>query len=130
MKFATAAYGETMIRSAEIDTKGSFTLSSSSLTVLLGNTDNSTERIQKRIVEYCNLQSLSDIVHMDIDHSSSNIDILRHFIAIDHTQEQIIVSVRGTFTLSEFFVDVAAFSSKYSLSKFTTNLDLIVMIDI
>ena len=120
MKFATAAYGETMIRSAEIDTKGSFTLSSSSLTVLLGNTDNSTERIQKRIVEYCNLQSLSDIVHMDIDHSSSNIDILRHFIAIDHTQEQIIVSVRGTFTLSEFFVDVAAFSSTYSSSKFTT----------
>jgi hypothetical protein len=131
MKFATAAYGETMIRSAEIDRTGSFasilpseslslssstlsSLSSSPLSVLMTEDvdDDNDKAARRRIVDYCNLQSIDDIVQLDVDHASSNHTILRHFIALDHTKQQLIFAIRGTFSLSEFFVDVAAFSRK------------------
>lgn len=39
--------------------------------------------------------------------------ILRHFIAIDHEREKIVLAIRGTYSLSELVVDVTAFSEDF-----------------
>ena len=38
---------------------------------------------------------------------------LRHFVAVDHANAKVVLSIRGTFSLSEMVVDVAGFSSKF-----------------
>lgn len=133
VRFATAVYGENMMRSSEMDRTGSFNLSSSSSSSLSifeqlfvspdnTSTDNTKNidsslssksiRIRQRICDYCNITNINDIIHMDIDFDSINYKLLRHFIALDHQHKQIIFSIRGTFSLGEIFVDVAAFTSK------------------
>ena len=48
---------------------------------------------------------------MDVDYGN-DINHLRHFVAVDHANRKVVLSVRGTFTLSEIVVDVAGFSRK------------------
>ena len=49
---------------------------------------------------------------MDVDYGN-DINHLRHFVAVDHANKKVVLSIRGTFTLSEIVVDVAAFSRKW-----------------
>jgi len=37
---------------------------------------------------------------------------LRHFVAVDQENKNIVLAIRGTFTISEVVVDAAGFSRK------------------
>lgn len=95
MRYSTAAYGSNMILAAEMDAKGKFDTRWSPVT-------------RTRISEHIGVPE-EDIVLMDVDYGN-DINHLRHFVAVDHQNKKIVLSIRGTFTLSEIVVDVAAFS--------------------
>jgi hypothetical protein len=99
MRYSTAAYGDSMIAAAEMDVAGSFDSRLSRLT-------------RTRISDHVGVPE-EDIVLMDVDHGG-NQHHLRHFVAIDHANRQVVLSIRGTFSLSEIIVDAAGFSSKIS----------------
>ena len=67
--------------------------------------------VTSRIAEHVRLPE-EDIVLLDIDYYGASLNHLRHYVALDHSNEQIILSIRGTFSLAEVFVDVAGFSRK------------------
>ena len=97
MKYATAVYGESMIRAAEMDVKGKW--------------DNRLSRLTKsRISDHIGVPE-EDIVLMDVDYAGDS-HHLRHFVAIDHANKKVVLAIRGTFSLSEVVVDVAGFSSE------------------
>ena len=98
MRYATAAYGSNMIAAAEMDAKGKFDTRWSPVT-------------KTRISEHIDVPE-DDIVLMDVDYGN-DINHLRHYVAVDHTNKKVVLAIRGTFTLSEIVVDVAAFSRKY-----------------
>lgn len=97
MRYATAAYGSNMILAAEMDARGKFDTRWSPVTLT-------------RISEHIGVPE-DDIVLMDVEYGN-DINHLRHFVAVDHTHKKVVLSIRGTFTLSEIVVDVAAFSRK------------------
>jgi len=52
-----------------------------------------------------------NIVVLDVDYSpETNHDHLRHFVAVDHASQKVVLSIRGTFSLSEIMVDITAYS--------------------
>jgi len=98
MKYATAVYGNSMIRAAEMDVKGKW--------------DNRLSRVAKsRISDHIEIPE-EDIVLMDVDYTGSS-HYLRHFVAVDHSNKKVVLAIRGTFSLAEVVVDVAGFSSEY-----------------
>jgi hypothetical protein len=46
---------------------------------------------------------------MDVDYGGDT-NHLRHMVAVDQTQQQVILAIRGTFSLSKLVVDAAGFS--------------------
>lgn len=98
MRYSTAAYGSNMILAAEMDAKGKFDTRWSPVT-------------RTRISEHIDVPE-DDIVLMDVDYGN-DINHLRHFVAVDHANEKVVLSIRGTFTLAEIVVDVAAFSRTF-----------------
>jgi hypothetical protein len=86
-----------MIAAAEMDVCGKFDSRLSRLT-------------RQRISEHIRVPE-EDIVLMDVDYGGDP-HHLRHFVAIDHANRQVVLSIRGTFSLSEMVVDAAGFSSK------------------
>jgi hypothetical protein len=105
MRYSTAVYGDSMIAAAEMDVCGKFDSRLSRLT-------------RTRISDHVGVPE-KDIVLMDVDHGGDP-HHLRHFVAIDHANRQVVLSIRGTFSLSEMVVDAAGFSSK--ISKCTYHL--------
>jgi hypothetical protein len=98
MRYATAVYGQAMIRAAELDARGRI--------------DGRLQTVTKEsISEHIGVPT-DDIVLMDVDYGGDS-QHLRHFVAVDHVNRKVVLSIRGTFSLSEVFVDVAAFSRKY-----------------
>lgn len=98
MKYATAVYGESMIRAAEMD--------------LYGRLDDRISPLTKtRIGEHVGIPE-DDIVLMDVDFYGADSNHLRHFVAVDREHQTVILTIRGTFSVSEVFLDVAAFSRK------------------
>lgn len=95
MRYSTAVYGSSMIAAAEMDAQGKFDTRLSPLT-------------STRISEHINLPE-EDIVLWDVDYGGDG-KHLRHFVALDRVNRKVVLSIRGTFTLSEIVVDVAAFS--------------------
>eukprot|EP00977_Amphora_coffeiformis_P023548 scaffold13558_cov177-Amphora_coffeaeformis.AAC.2 len=102
MKFATAAYGNAMIRAAQLDVTGQYDTRMS-----LFNSDMTLTRVS----EHANVPA-DDIVLLDIDYKGSD-QHLRHFVAIDHEHQEIVLSIRGTFSLAEFVVDAAGFCEPF-----------------
>jgi transposase-like protein len=98
MRYSTAAYGDSMIAAAEMDVCGKFDSRLSRLT-------------RAKISAHVGVPE-EDIVLMDVDYGG-DARHLRHFVAIDHKNKKVVLSIRGTFSLSEIVVDVAAFSSKH-----------------
>lgn len=98
MRYATAVYGEAMIRAAELDVKGTFNNQLAPVT-------------RARISEHTGVPE-EDIVLLDVDYDG-DINHLRHFVALDHENQKVVLAIRGTFSLSEVVVDVAAFSRKF-----------------
>ena len=98
MRYSTAVYGNNMIAAAEMDARGKFD------TRLL------SPLTKTRISEHIGVPE-DDIVLADVDYGGDG-NHLRHFVAVDHANRKVVLSIRGTFTLSEIIVDVAAFSRK------------------
>jgi len=97
MRYATAAYGSQMITAAEMGARGIF------------NAQQWGSPITKaRISEHIGIPE-EDIVISDVEHDG-DINHLRHLVAVDHANQKVVLSIRGTFNLSEIIVDVAAFS--------------------
>lgn len=95
MRYSTAAYGSNMIDAANMDARGVFDTRWAPTT-------------RTRISEHIGVPE-EDIVLMDVDYGN-DVNHLRHFVAVDHANQKVVLSIRGTFTLSEIVVDVAAFS--------------------
>ncbi|GAX23143.1 hypothetical protein FisN_33Lh035 [Fistulifera solaris] len=98
MKYATAAYGNSMIRSVQIGIDGRFDSRANSMTRTL-------------VSDHVGVPE-EDIVSLDLDHDTDGYH-LRHFVAVDHINKQVVLAIRGTFSFSEIVVDVAAQSRPF-----------------
>jgi hypothetical protein len=98
MRYATAVYGQAMIRAAELDARGRI--------------DGRLQTVTKECISGHIGVPTDDIVLMDVDYGGDSRH-LRHFVAVDHVNKKVVLSIRGTFSLSEVVVDVAGFSRKY-----------------
>ena len=99
MKYALSAYGESMIRAAEMHTHGKIDTRYSPLP-------------RTKIAKHVGLPS-KDVVVTDLDEDSGGSNHLRHFVAIDHARKKVVLSIRGTFNLAECVVDVVGFSRPF-----------------
>lgn len=100
MRYATAVYGQAMIHAAEVDARGRLGISSKGFVTA------------KAISSHIGVPS-QDIVWMDVDNYDGDAHHLRHFVAIDHENQKVVLSIRGTFSLQEIVVDVAGFSREF-----------------
>jgi hypothetical protein len=98
MRYATAVYGQAMIRAAELDARGRI--------------DGRLQAVTKECISEHIGVPTDDIVLMDVDYGGDS-QHLRHFVAVDHVNKKVVLSIRGTFSLSDVVVDVAAFSREY-----------------
>jgi hypothetical protein len=103
MKYATAVYGDAMIRAAELDALGKLDANLATAT-------------SSKISAHCSIPEES-IVLMDVDYSGSD-NHLRHFVAVDHKVQKIVLAIRGTFSISELVVDAAGFSRTSIWNRF------------
>ena len=135
-KYAVSAYGDLAIQAAQMDLTGQIhheTTGDNNTTEALSasfwlwggeETDLLLEQQQKqqqqeqqaeqvlrsRISKHISVPA-TDIALLDVSYSGST-EHLRHFVAIDHVHRKVVLSIRGTFSLSELVVDVVAFSRK------------------
>ena len=118
VKFAVAAYGDAVIQAAQMDLTGQIR---DPRIVLFGSADDEAQLSRSRISEHISVPA-SDIVVLDVAYSASSKQ-LRHFVAVDHAHRQVVLSIRGTFSLAELVSDVVAFSRKlYSLVHYDERL--------
>ena len=87
-----------MMQAAEVDARGRI--------------DGKLQGITKEAISKHVKVPAKDVVIVDVDYDG-DADHLRHFVAVDHENRKIVLSIRGTFSLSEMVVDVAAFSRKF-----------------
>lgn len=132
MRYATAIYGNSMMRAASWDqgkaaneTRDALEelwdkasqaeLGINDISKTVGRAVSTAPLIKKwNIAEYVDLPE-DDIVHVDDGPQAASGDglhHLKHFIAVDHERGSIILSIRGTFTMADVLVDVAAFTRK------------------
>jgi hypothetical protein len=104
MKYATAAYGDSMIRAANLDVKGDWSFFGFGMQNKLTKT---------RVSEHIAVPE-HDIVAMDVEYGGDS-NHLRHFVAVDHAHKKVVLAIRGTFTISELVVDAAGFSRKKTI---------------
>jgi len=98
VKYATAAYGDAAIQASNMDLSGEFDWR-------LG--DWTKERVSKHIGI-----PPEDLILMDVKYTGDATQ-LRHFIAVDHSHEKVVLAIRGTFCASEVTVDVVGYSREY-----------------
>ena len=99
MKYATAVYGQAMINAAEVDARGSL--------------DGKVGRATKETISTHISVPPEDIVLMDVSNYNGDSSHLRHMVVVDHKHEKVVLSIRGTFSLEEIVLDVAAFSEEF-----------------
>jgi hypothetical protein len=59
-----------------------------------------------------NVVPTDDTVLMNVD-CGGDLQHLRHFVAVDHVNKKVVLSIQGTFSLSEIVVDVTGFSREH-----------------
>lgn len=99
MKYATAVYGQAMINAAEVDARGRL--------------DGKVGRVTKETISTHISVPAEDIVLMDVSNYEGDSNHLRHMVVIDHEHKKVVFSIRGTFSLEEIVLDVAAFSREF-----------------
>jgi len=135
-KYTTAAYGVSMIDAADIQVYGSVQTSKTYtaldaledgnelLLTLKSSMSNSlqTKQLQHspsfydrdwllgRISEHIGIPE-TDIYPMNL--TDEKVDSLRFFVAVDHANKYVVLSIRGTLTMREVLIDVAAFSRPF-----------------
>ncbi|KAG7344497.1 lipase class 3 [Nitzschia inconspicua] len=85
VKFAVAAYGETVMSSADLELRQKVELRSGDLT-------------RTRICEYIGIPS-EDIEVIGVDYGTEE-NHLSHFVAVDHCRRKVILAIRGTHPLT------------------------------
>jgi hypothetical protein len=115
MKYATAAYGVSMIGSSEtlislkqfhhwsifdfiermLDNTGSF---------VLGSWD---KTIKAKIVRYLNIRPYQ-ILYITPLYVGGSTKILRHFVAVDAKKKAVVLAIRGTYSISGLNTDLDA----------------------
>jgi len=136
MNYTTAAYGIGMIDAAEIAVHGSIqtskakpsTTATEAGTKLLSSLKSSmtvsqqTKQMQHsssfynedwlldRISEHIKIPE-KDIYLMNLP--DDQVETLRFFIAVDHINKAVVLSIRGSLTVKEILIDIAGFSSPF-----------------
>jgi hypothetical protein len=138
MSYATAAYGISTIDAAELDVHGSIQTSkvmpSSSAIVSATNllssvrseVKTSKQKVQLnrssstsfydedfllgRISEHIGIPE-KDVTMMNL--CDDQVEALRFFLAVDHVNKAVVMSIRGSFTVKEILIDIAAFSRPF-----------------
>jgi hypothetical protein len=101
VKYALAAYGDAAIHAATtVDDD-----SSKEIDLQQGNWT------QQQVSDYIGLPQ-QDVVLMDVQYDSDATQ-LRHFVAVDHVHQKVVLAIRGTFCGSELAVDMTAYSRTY-----------------
>lgn len=100
MKYATAAYGDVMVKAAEMNARGALSLGGSSLT-----------GTRSQVSRYIGIPE-DDIAKLDLDYEG-NPEHLRHFVAVDHERCAIVLAIRGTYSLHECIVDINGYSRPF-----------------
>ncbi|CAJ1965139.1 unnamed protein product [Cylindrotheca closterium] len=99
MSYATAAYGQAMIHAANVEARGNFEF----------------EHVGKipaaAVAKHICLKE-EDIHLLDVDYNG-DAKHLRHFVAIDHENKKVVLSIRGTFSPQEIVVDICAFTTDF-----------------
>jgi len=99
MRYATAVYGQAMINAAEIDSRGRL--------------DGKVGRVTRETIgRHINVPP-EDIVTMDVSNYEGDSNHLRHMVVVDHVHKKVVLSIRGTFSLEEIVIDVAAMSREF-----------------
>jgi hypothetical protein len=99
MRYATAVYGDHMIQGVRLKRRIRGTGGSKFM-----------PSTRERIGEHVGVDP-EDVLIMDVDFAGDR-EHLHHFVAVDHRNKVVVLSIRGTFSLSDLVVDAAAFSSK------------------
>ena len=73
--------------------------------------DTLTEKLTlKKISSHVGVES-SQIEYMFVK-SGGSVRCLRHFIAVDHNKKAVVISIRGTYSISGIFTDIQVYTSK------------------
>lgn len=112
-RFATAAYGDHMMRGARLGRKWAHGGKHEMLLWYRSFLPKTflSPTTQQRIGAHCGIPA-HDVIHMDIEYGSRR-NHLCHFVAVDHAHKAVVLSIRGTFSLSDLIVDATGFSSKF-----------------
>ncbi len=94
MRYATAVYGQAMMNAVEVDTRGSL--------------DGKIGRVTKESISDHISVPVDGIKLMDVSTLEGDKNHLRHMVVVDHENEKVVLSIRGTFSLEEIVLDVAA----------------------
>jgi hypothetical protein len=87
-----------MIDAAEVDARGRF--------------EPRLGRVAKEAISRHISVPEEDIVVMDLNYDG-NCEYLRHMVAVDHKHKKVVLAIRGTFSLDEIMMDVAAYSREF-----------------
>lgn len=98
MRYATAVYGQAMVYAADVDARGKM--------------DGKFDRVTRDVIGGHISVPPEDIALMDVDYDGDS-SHLRHFIAVDHENQKVVLSIRGTFSLTDIVLDVAGFSREF-----------------
>jgi hypothetical protein len=102
MRFATSAYGTEMIRSA-LDREVS-------IHEFIGQDDN--YQIHKAIAFHSGISDVNDIRILEVN-DGGDMHLLRHFVAIDHLSQSVVLAIRGTLSVSGALVDMTAMDGTF-----------------
>lgn len=100
MRYATAVYGREMIASAELKARGH-------VLIYPQDTDTQVVRLHTQLDD-------GEVWFSDLTAGENpNHESLRTIVVCDHTTKTVIVSIRGTFSLSGIIVDLAGFCREF-----------------
>ena len=107
MKYATAVYGQAMINAAEVDAQGRL--------------DGKVGRVTKETISAHISVPVEGIKLMDVSTLEGDSSHLRHMVIVDHENEKVVLSIRGTFSLEEIVLDVVADSREFCGGEVSLN---------
>ena len=100
MRYATAADGIETIEAAEIQVDGSLVHEPYQVVTA------EQKKTRKNISEHIGIPE-DDIVAM-FTKPGGDLELLRHFVAIDKSKKEVVLAIRGTFSFSESLIDFNA----------------------
>lgn len=109
MKYATAAYGISMIRSDEPSILLA-TWGAEKLNIRKYYEKLLTEITKRQIVRYLRIEK-DDIKFITPPGGDSR--LLRHFVAVDRDAKAVVLSIRGTFSVSGAVIDIKGFTKQF-----------------